>query len=170
MDKKVFKRLEFHKVLEQLASFAGSPLGKERVMNLEPVDDPGIIIRWQKETTEGRELMRLDPTAEIGGWKDVRVQIKRADRGALLEPEELAAVADTLTAGRLLKNFLQERQERYPLLSELSFALASCRNWKKRSKVDLPGGEVADTASSELAQLRRKILNNQARIRSTWNT
>jgi DNA mismatch repair protein MutS2 len=166
MDKKVFKRLEFHKVLEQLASFAGSPLGKERVMNLEPVDDPGIIIRWQKETTEGRELMRLDPTAEIGGWKDVRVQIKRADRGALLEPEELAAVADTLTAGRLLKNFLQERQERYPLLSELSFALASLPELEKEIKRSiLPGGEVADTASSELAQLRRKILNNQARIK-----
>jgi len=113
MDKKVLRRLEFHKVLEQLASYAVSPLGKERVMELEPVDDLGTIIRWQKETTEGRELMRLDPAAEFGGWKDVRVQIKRAQRGALLEPEELTAVADTLTAGRLLKNFLQERQERY---------------------------------------------------------
>ena len=75
MDKKVFKRLEFHKVLEQLASFAGSPLGKERVMNLEPVDDPGIIIRWQKETTEGRELMRLTQPRN-GGWKDVRSRSK----------------------------------------------------------------------------------------------
>ena len=166
MDKKVFRRLEFDKVLEQLASFAGSPLGQERVMSLQPVADLGTIMRWQKETTEGRELMRLDPTAEIGGWKDVRVQIKRADRGAVLEPEELAAVADTLTAGRVLKNFLLERQGRYPLLNELSFALAALPELEKEIKRSiLPGGEVADTASPELAQLRRKILSNQARIK-----
>ena len=117
-------------------------------MELEPVDDLGTIIRWQKETTEGRELMRLDPAAEFGGWKDVRTQIKRAQRGALLEPEELVAVADTLTASRLLKNFLQERQERYPLLSELSYMLASLPNLEKEIKRSiLPGGEVADTAS-----------------------
>lgn len=166
MDKKVLRRLEFHKVLEHLASFAGSPLGKERVMELEPVDDLGTISRWQKETSEGRELLRLDPTAEVGGWKDIRVQIKRADRGAVLEPEELAAVADTLTAGRLLKNFLQERQERYPLLSELSFSLASLPELEKEIKrTILPGGGVADTASPELAQVRRKIMSNQARIK-----
>lgn len=166
MDKKTLRRLEYHKIQEQLASCAGSPLGKERVMNLSPVDDLVAIIRWQAETSEGRELLRLDPTAEIGGWKDIRVQLQRAGRGAVLEPEDLVAVADTLTAGRVIKNFLQERQERYPLLNELAFSMASLPDLEKKiKKAILPGGEVADVASPELAQIRRKLLSAQVHIK-----
>lgn len=166
MDKKTLKRLEYYKILEQLASHAGSPLGRERALALEPVCDPGLILRWQAETSEGRELMRLDPTAEIGGWKDIRGPMLRAGRGAVLEPEELVAVADTLTASRLIKSFLQEKQERYPLLSELALGLVSLQDLEKKIKKSiLPGGEVADSASPELGQIRRKILVTQAQIK-----
>ncbi len=89
MERKTLQRLEYQKILEQLASFTGSPLSRELVMELEPVDDLAAILGWQAETSEGRELLRLDPTAEIGGWKDIRVQLKRAGSGAVLEPGEL---------------------------------------------------------------------------------
>lgn len=166
MDKKTLKRLEYYKILEQLASHAGSPLGRERALELEPVCDPGRILRWQAETSEGRELMRLDPTTEIGGWKDIRGHMLRAGREAVLEPEELVAVADTITAGRLIKSFLQEKQERYPLLSELALGLTSMPDLERKIKKSiLPGGEVSDSASPELAQIRRRILVTQARIK-----
>lgn len=166
MEKKTLQRLEYQKILEQLAAFTGSPLSRERVMELEPVDDLASILGWQAETSEGRELLRLDPTAEIGGWKDVRVQLKRARSGAILEPGELLAVADTLSAGRAIKGFLQEKQERYPLLSRLADSLASLPDLERAIKKSiLPGGEVADGASSELAQVRRKIMNYQAQIK-----
>jgi len=166
MDNKTLLRLEYNKVKEQLAVYAGSPLGKERVMELEPVDDLGTILRWQAETSEGRELLRLDPTAEINGWRDIRPQLERSGRGALLEPEELTAIADTLTAGRIVKKFLEEKRERYPILSELGFSLVSLPDLEKKIKqAILPGGEVADGASSALAQIRRKLLNAQVRIK-----
>lgn len=166
MDKKTLQRLEYQKILEQLASFTGSPLSRERVMELEPVDDLASILGWQAETSEGRELLRLDPTAEIGGWRDIRVQLKRAKSGAVLEPDELMAVADTLSAGRAIKNFLQEKKERYPLLSRLADALVSLPELERAiKKAILPGGEVADGASPELAQVRRKILNHQVQIK-----
>lgn len=166
MEKKTLQRLEYQKILEQLASFAGSPLSRERVMELEPVDDLAAILGWQAETSEGRELLRLDPTAEIGGWRDIRVQLKRAKSGAVLDPEELLAVADTLSAGRSIKSFLQEKKERYPLLSRLADYLVSLPDLERAiKKAILPGGEVADGASSELAQVRRKILNHQVQIK-----
>ncbi|OPY55726.1 MAG: Endonuclease MutS2 [Pelotomaculum sp. PtaU1.Bin035] len=166
MDNKTLLRLEYNKVKEQLAVFAGSPLGKERVKELAPVDDLGTILRWQAETSEGRELLRLDPTAEIGGWHDIRQQLQRAGRGALLEPEELTAVADTLRACRVIKKFLTEKRDRYPLLSELGVSLASLPDLENKIKqAVLPGGEIADGASSVLAQIRRKLLNAQAQIK-----
>lgn len=167
MDKKILKRLEYHKVLERLASFAGSPLGKELVMDLAPAHDLAVILRRQDETSEGRKLLRLDPTAEMGGWKDIRVPLQRVGRGAVLEPEELISVADTLTAGRIIRNFLQDRRESYPLLSVMVFSLISIPDLEKKiKKAILPSGEVADGASPELAQIRRKLVSAQAHIKS----
>jgi len=166
MEKKTLERLEYYKVLEQLASLTTSPLGRERVMNLEPVDDLALILGWQAETSEGRELLRLDPTAELGGWKDIRAHLKRAGSGAVLEPQELLDVADTLAASRRIKKFFQEKRERYPLLSRLSDSLLALPELEKAIKnAILPGGEVADTASTELAQVRRKIMNSQLQIK-----
>lgn len=167
MEEKTLKRLEYNKVLEQLASFAGSPLGRERALALRPVDDPAVITRWQDEASEGRKLLRLEPTAEMGGWKDIRNQLQRAGRGAVLEPEELIAVADTLTAGRVLKNFLHERQETYPLLNEHAFFITPLPDLEKRiKKAILPGGEIADNASPHLAQTRRKLAAAQLNIKN----
>ncbi|MDD4170284.1 MAG: endonuclease MutS2 [Desulfotomaculaceae bacterium] len=166
MDKRTLVRLEYDKVKKRLAAHAGSSLGKERVLKLEPVDNPLIIYRWQAETSEGRELLRLDPLAEFGGWRDVRLQLQRAGRGALLDPEELLAVADTLTAGRVIKRFLQEKQERYPILSELGLSLASLPDLERKIKqAILPGGEVANGASAALAQIRRKLAGAQSQIK-----
>lgn len=166
MDQKTLARLEYHKVKEQLAAHAGSALGQERVMELEPSDDPFIISRWQAETGEGRDLLRLDPLAEFGGWRDVRLPLQRAGHGALLDPEELTAIADTLTAGRVIKKFLQEKQERYPLLSELGFSLAALPDLERKIKqAILPGGAVANGASATLAQIRRKLAGAQAQIK-----
>lgn len=167
MEEKTLKRLEYNKVLEQLASFAGSPLGRERALALRPVDDPAVITRWQDEASEGRKLLRLEPTAEMGGWKDIRNQLQRAGRGAVLEPEEVIAVADTLTAGRVLKNFLHERQETYPLLNEHAFFITPLPDLEKRiKKAILPGGEIADNASPHLAQTRRKLAAAQLNIKN----
>lgn len=167
MEEKTLKRLEYNKVLEQLASFAGSQLGKERALALRPVDDPNLILRWQDEVSEGRKLLRLEPTAEMGGWKDIRNQLQRAGRGAVLEPEELIAVADTLTAGRIIKNFLYERQENYPLLNEHAFFITPLPDLEKRiKKAILPGGEIADQASPVLAQTRRKLSGAQLNIKN----
>ncbi len=166
MNEKTLKRLEYYKVLERLASFTGSVLGRERALALKPADDLEVILRWQAETSEGRDLLRLDPTAGFGGWQDIRSQLGRAGRGAVLEPEELLAVAETLTAGRLIKKFFLDREERYPLLGALAFKLVSLPELEQEiKKAVLPGGAVADTASPELARVRRKMLSTQARIR-----
>jgi len=104
MDVKTLKRLEYNKILDRLAGLAGSPLGRDLALQLAPSTNIGLIRRWQSETTEGRELMRLDPAAEMGGWYDVREQVRQARRGVVLDPEDLLAVGRTLSAVRRVKN------------------------------------------------------------------
>lgn len=163
---RVLKRLEFDKVLELLAAYAQSELGKERVRELVPSTDPVLIERWQAETSEGRELLRLDPVAELTGWHDVRQALTRASRYAMLSAEELFAVGETLAASRRVKKFFSEKNDRYPLLAELAEALTNQATLEKEIlQAILPGGEIADDASPELLRIRRGIARSQNRIR-----
>lgn len=163
---RVLKRLEFDKVLDRLAAYAQSELGRERIMELVPSTDPVIIGRWQAETTEGRELLRLDPVAELTGWHDIRGALTRASRFAMLSAEELFAVGETLAASRRIKKFFSEKNDRYPLLAELAEALTNQATLEKDIlQAILPGGEIADDASPELLRIRRGIARSQNRIR-----
>jgi DNA mismatch repair protein MutS2 len=166
IDGGTLRRLEFPKILEQLANYADSALGKEKALALQPVTDLETACRRQKETAEGCNLLRFEPLAEIGGWHDLRNQLERAKRGAVLEPEEFLFIADTLAAARRIGKFLSERRERYPLLSGIASRLAVMPDLEQKiRKAILPAGEVADHASPELAQIRRSLNQAQARVK-----
>lgn len=163
---RTIKRLEFDKVLSRLASHAHSQLGKERARDLIPTTDGEMINKWQAETTEGRELLRLDPVADLGGWHDVRAAVTRAARFAVLAAEELFTVGETLAGSRRIKKFFNDKRDRYPLLFELSEALTNQAQLEKNIlRAILPGGEIADDASPELLQIRRGLQRSQNRIR-----
>jgi DNA mismatch repair protein MutS2 len=167
VDSRTLKRLEYDNVLERLAGFAGSPLGRERALELFPSGDRDTIRRGQSETSEGRNLMRLDPNAEMGGWYDIREQVTRASRGIVLDPEELLAVGRTLSSIRRLKKFFLERADRYPLMAEIAEALGNFADLERRLLASiLPGGLVADSASPALGQIRRQLANHQAQVKS----
>ncbi|MHB8158137.1 MAG: endonuclease MutS2 [Desulfocucumaceae bacterium] len=167
IDVRILKRLEYQKVLDRLAGFAGSPLGRERALELVPVDDIGLIRRWQSETTEGRELIRLDPAAEIGGWLDIREPVRLSARGIMLDPGDLLAIGRTLSVIRRVKKFFLEKEDRYPLMGDISIALGSFSELERRILDSiLPGGLVADSASSALGQIRRHLAAAQAQIKT----
>jgi len=167
MEEKTLRRLEYHKILERLAGFAGSPLGRERSLELAPSTDIEQIRKWQSETTEGREMMRLDPAAELGGWYDVRDQVLQASRGISLEPGDLLSVGRTLTAIRRVKKFFLDRAGRYPLMSEISEALGNFGDLEQRIIASImPGGEIADTASPVLGQIRRHLAAARGQVKS----
>lgn len=163
---RTIKRLEFDKVLERLAAHAQSVLGKQKVAELVPSTNILDIKRWQAETSEGRELLRLEPLAELGGWHDIRQALIRASRFAVLSAEELFAVGETLAASRQIKKFFSERVDIYPFLTELAEALTNQAQLEKNILQSiLPGGEIADDASPELLRIRRGIQRSQNRVR-----
>lgn len=167
MDKRNLTRLEYNKVLERLSGFAVSPLGRELALSLQPVTQIELILRWQSEVTEALEMLRMEPSAEIGGWYDVRDSIRHAGRGVLLEPEDLMAVGRTLTAARKLKKFLGDRGEKYPLLFDIAIAIANYGELEQDIiRSILPGGEISDNASSALSQIRRQRTAAQLQVKS----
>lgn len=166
MDNRNLKRLEFGKVKEKLAEYAGSEPGREMIANLMPMRDRDDIIDALAEVTEGRELLRLEPTARLGGWNDVREEARRCRRGGILDGEELWHVAQTLSASRQIKTFFNERRETYRRLGEIALGLGDYKELEKGiTSAVLPGGEISDRASERLFNIRRKMASAQLRVK-----
>lgn len=166
MNDRVLKRLEYDKVLQILAGYCGTPLGRERVFALRPSVSPEEIITAQAETTEGRKLLRLEPLAQTGGYSDVRQQVERASHGAVLEPSDLLNVGHALAACRYIKDFLAARHETYPLLGEIGDRLDYYNTIEKNIfTAILPGAEVSDSASGALGAIRRKLARTRSSVK-----
>ncbi|MBM7854789.1 DNA mismatch repair protein MutS2 [Desulfohalotomaculum tongense] len=171
MEDRTYARLEFDKVCRRLAEHAGSPLGRELALQLKPSRDIDTVLARQAETTQARELMRFEPGAEFGGWHDIRGEIERLQRNALLTAEELFAVGETLAASRRIKGFLTERKDRYPALAEIARGLVDLPEIERAIlSAVLPGGEIADNATPQLARIRRSMSSAQARVKERLNS
>ncbi|MCQ2559167.1 MAG: endonuclease MutS2 [Clostridia bacterium] len=165
MDQRSLARLGYPTILEQLAKCSVSSLGRELAENLQPSTDWPEIVRWQQETTEARDLLRLEPLADLGGWQDIRPWIVQASRGIMLEPSDFWQVALTLGATRRAKKFLQERD--YPLLKEISEFLGEFKDLEDQIlKTIKDDGSISDQASPELARIRRTLGQLQSQIKS----
>ncbi|MTI83879.1 MAG: endonuclease MutS2 [Firmicutes bacterium] len=166
MDQRNLARLEFNKVIQKLSEHTRSPMGRELVEKLIPQQQINAIRFQLDETTEGRELLRMEPRADIGGWRDNRDAVKRACRGMVLEPKELEDTQKTLTVTHRIKTFLVSRSDTYPIMGEIAAGLGNFNTLEKQlSKAILPGGEIADEASSQLSSIRRRTASAQQQIK-----
>jgi DNA mismatch repair protein MutS2 len=169
MQDKVFKTLEFTKIIAQLQKHASSSLGKNLSEQLTPNTDLEEVRRSQFETDQAATVYRLKGNVPLGGIFDIRSHIKRARIGGVLSPVELMETSSTLRAGRNLRRFLEDMQEaeiELPILYEYKDQLVSLNDLEKDINMAIgDNGEVLDSASDTLRHLRQQLRTNEARVR-----
>ena len=168
MDQKTLNVLEWPQVVELLAQQATNHMGRDRCLGLTihtKLDEVSAALRL---TSECKDLLRVAGSIPLGGILDIRTALKRADQGVTLGSEDLLAIASTLRAGKQLKEFFIERQEDFPALFELAEPIATLGDLAHAitSAFDATG-QVADSASAELAKLRNRIREAQSKVRQT---
>ncbi len=158
MNQKYLQTLEYHKILQQLAGYTAFSASAELVHTLEPSPFFAEANALQTETTEARHLLSVQPETGVGGASDVRPQLMRAQRGIILAPTDLLALARTMTVARELRRKITRIENRYPVLADIAFRLEENIGMVNRINqcVD-DGGTIKNTASAELARIRREI-------------
>lgn len=168
MNQRVLRVLEYYKIIEKLVRHANTSLGKELAEQLTPLSGVEAVRQALAETDEGRLVYRVKGLIPFGGIRDIRMPVKRAAVGSMLDASELLDVADTIMGGRRLRKFLFDIAEQHaiPTLHELADQLFELRDLEDeiRSCID-DHAHVVDTASPELKTIRHSIQLTQARIR-----
>ncbi len=166
MDSKTLNVLEYPKILEKLAGFCDFSASMELARSLAPTDSYELAISRLSETTEARKILSLQSMG-IGAAHDIRPQADLAARGGVLDPSALLDVKSTLISCRDLKKNFDKKENEYPKLSLIVQGLPETYGIVDAiTRVLSERGEVLDSASPKLADIRRNLRIAQDRLMS----
>lgn len=164
---KSFTKLELVQVLEMLAECAGSEEGKRACRSLCPTSDLEDVCRMLAETSAASELSINRGKPSFSDVSDVSFSLERADRGGCLQPVELLRIAAVLRCSRNLRSYMNE-DEKPTVLDERFKALSANKYLEDRIfGAILSEEEIADSASPALADIRRHMRIQSAKIRDS---
>lgn len=164
---KSLKKLELDAVLERLADCANSDEAKSRCRSLRPLDDAEEIRLLQQQTSDACRLITLKGGPGFHDLKEVGPSLERADRGGCLTPKELLRIAGVLKCIRSAKAYYNGDYAQSAL--DVYFQELSPNRYleEKITNSILSEEEIADAASSELADIRRHMRIQSARVKES---
>ena len=170
MLEKSYFTLELPAVLEMLAAQAESELGKAAARELQPSGNTEEVRRRLTETSDAARLMTLRGSPSFSGARDIRPALERARLGGALNTRELLDIAGLARCARLCKAYLAEEKNEKTSIDSLFHALRANKYLEERIYTAIPAeDEIADSASSDLADIRRKMRAASARAREALN-
>ena len=168
LTEKSINTLELPLVLAQLSEKAGSEAAKEQIMNLRPSNDIYEVRRRLEETTAAKTLLGIKGSLSFFGLKDVRPAVYRAERGGMLNCRELLDIGALLRAARTTQVYPLGDKPVNTAIDYLFNSLRANRYYEdKIASSILSEEEIADTASPELADIRRHIRNANEKVRQS---
>ena len=160
-------KLELDQVLALLADCAGSEGGKQSCLNLRPSSDLEEVEQLLQQTTAAYDLSTKKGYPSFASAADVSASLERADRGGSLQPKELLVIGWVLRCTRSVKDYITP-EEKQTVLDPLFHSLTPNKYLEDRILTSiLSEEEIADTASSELADIRRHMRIQSGKIRDS---
>ena len=161
---KSIQTLELPQVLNLLSNCAVTQEGREKALTLRPMTDLDDVARAQAETSAAVQMLILRGSPGFSGVKPVAASLQRADMGGALNTRELLDIAAVLRAARSAGDYGSGEEK--TAISHLFRALRPHRSLEEAISSSILGEEeIADSASSELASIRRKMRATESKVR-----
>ncbi len=165
---KTLTTLEFDKICAMLCDCAPTEGARELARRLMPSADATVVLRRQRRTTDAKRLTEIKGIPPFGEVTDVSAACERAVKGAMLSTRELLEVARVLRAARGLSDYIKINKPFDTSLDEFFARLLPNRHLEEQiTRSILSEDMIADEASRELAEIRRKIREANSRIKET---
>ena len=159
-----FHTLELDKVLAKLADQANCDDSKRMALSLTPSDNFSTVQLLMKKTSDAYMLSARYTSPSLHKLKNCEMALRKAEKGSNLSLRELMDVSSVLHNIRSVKDWRKRCEGENTSLDPLFEVLTPNRELENTiDNAVLSEEELADSASAELASLRRKI--NQAKLR-----
>lgn len=171
MNRKVYKTLEFDKILALLSEMTENERVRKRILELEPKSSLLEAEALLSETTEAVGVTLRRGNAPGMRIFDIMPALLRAERGGVMNQKELLGISRLLKTVRRVKGYLQDDKSLTDgTLFSLGAALEPLTAVSTRiDEAIISEDEMADSASVELSRIRRTMKNLEGKIRDTLN-
>ncbi|MCH5195119.1 MAG: endonuclease MutS2 [Oscillospiraceae bacterium] len=163
---KYYKKLELDKILELLADETVSDYARQKALKLSPLREFDDIKNELRKTDDAFTLSAKFGTPRFRKVPEISDALKRASAGSMLSFKELMDTAAVLRETQMLCDWFSQCENTDCSLSEYFCGLTPIKALEKRiSDSILSEEEMADTASAELASIRKRITRQGQQIR-----
>ena len=170
MNEHTLKVLEFDCILDLLKGFASSDLGKSQCESMKPQKEINVIETLLDEVSELKEVLQVHGGIPIDGIRDVeKYIIGTSAEGSILDPFEFLDILSTLKAAHRIKKFFKKLKDHaYPLVKEMGSGLIFLPDIEHKIEKSIgERGEILDSASPRLGEIRRKLRRIRAKIQTS---
>lgn len=167
MNQRSLQILEYPKIIDRLASHAGSELGKQVCRTLQPSTDLTNIVASQQETSDAVARLLRKGNISFAGNRDIRYAIRSLEVSAALSVVELIHIADVLESAGRIRSYGKDNgdEDTMDSLSEYFRALEPLTSLSNEiRRCILSEEEIADDASAHLKEIRRSIASTNDKI------
>ncbi len=163
---KHFKALEFDKILLKLAEYTTFSDARELALATEPAEGLFEARELLNETSDAHSLSGRFGSPAFGNLHNMNSSLRRAEAGATLTTTELLRIAALLRSIQSVCDW-RSRSAGVETVLDMRFNALSPQKYleNKISSAILSEEEIADHASTELFNIRRKISASENKIR-----
>lgn len=158
--------LEFNEIRRRLAEFSCSEYAREKLLRLIPYKSIAECTAKMQETTEGKHLIEQFGTPPLTSMTDLDKILLLAEKGSVLQPEELITIAGFINSCKRMKTYLKKGQEMEMQVVSYGTVLQGLEDLGEEIEQSCRNGIVDDHASSELYRIRKKIETLHAAVKS----
>ncbi|MBP0989887.1 MAG: endonuclease MutS2 [Oscillospiraceae bacterium] len=163
---KYCQSLELDKILSMLSENCGCDDSKNIAKNLTPSNDFEEVRLLMKNTSDAYAMSITCGYPSVRGIINIKEKVKLAEVGASLSLKELLDIAVTLKTVASVYNYRISSEIQDDSLSDYFDSLTPLPDLESLiCDSIISEEEIADTASAELREIRRKIRINESKIR-----
>ena len=165
---KTLNTLEFNKIIDSLVAVSATEGAKSMARSLTPSPDYDVVRSRQERTNDAKRLINAKGYPAFSAEERVTSSADRAYKGAILSPAELLEIAALLRSSRMVLDYINTDKLFDTCLDAIFARLLPNRDLENKiTKAILSPEMIADEASPELAEIRRKIRNANNKIKDT---
>lgn len=157
MIEKSMKALEFDKILNMLSEQAVSAPARQKLLALKPILSLSEVKLKLQETTEAVTILEHIGTPPLPLMKDTAMLLELAEKGSMLIPEQLTAVANFLTACSRMKQFLKRAESLRVSVADYGGSVVLLPALLSEIERSIRNNTLDDNASAALKSIRRKM-------------
>ena len=169
MNRALLRTLEFDRVIDALASFALTPVGKARMLAEQPQVDRAVVAQALAATSETVRYVEQHAIFPLRAGAGLESALESLPvEGRPLEALQLRILADFVASIADAQTAVNRAPGAYPILQKLVARLAPFADEVAavRRAIDV-NGEVLDDASPRLASIRERLRRQRAKLRTT---